>query len=54
MNLVEKAIWLDIVLLCCMKIQMHTRAISNHIAFSTVFIIYLVYSAIVFPIDQQD
>ena len=39
--MVEKAIWLDVALLCCIiitclqlvKIQPHTRAISSHIAF---------------------
>ena len=44
----EKAIWLDIALLCCIftrlrlvKIQPHTRAISSHIAFSPIKYIYL-------------
>ena len=46
--MVEKAIWLDIALLCCIfthlwlvKIQTHTRAISNHIAFSAIKYIWL-------------
>ena len=45
--MVEKAIWLDIALLCCIfthlwlvKIQPLTRAISSHITFSPIQIIF--------------
>ena len=58
--MVEKTIWLDIALLCCIitclrlvKIWPHTCAISSYIAFSLIKYIYIVNKNSLLPIITQ-